>query len=130
VYAVLVWATVAAHYAFVFYVVAGGFVAARRPKTIWLHAVAVAWAVAIVIGWVDCPLTALERWARQQSGLPALDGAGFVAHYITGVLYPSSWKDGVLIAVFVIVAGSWIWLACTRIRRLGEPRSTGDAGRR
>jgi hypothetical protein len=48
---------------------------------------------------------------------------GFIAHYITGVLYPASWADAVPVVLFALVAASWavyVW----RGRHRGE-RSVG-----
>jgi len=33
---------------------------------------------------------------------------GFIAHYITGVLYPASWANAVPAVVFGLVAASWV----------------------
>lgn len=38
---------------------------------------------------VDCPLTWVERWARTKAAMTPLSPDGFVAHYITGVIYPA-----------------------------------------
>ncbi|MCV7085292.1 DUF2784 family protein [Mycolicibacter hiberniae] len=43
-YRIAVVLIVAAHLGFLGYVVVGGFLALRRPRTLWLHGVAVAWA--------------------------------------------------------------------------------------
>ncbi|MCZ4079778.1 DUF2784 domain-containing protein [Rhodococcus sp. H36-A4] len=108
--------TVAAHLAFVVYVVAGGFLAWRYPRTIWLHGVAVAWGfVSIVIG-VDCPLTQLESWARVNAGESALPSTGFIDYYLTGVIYPESMLGMVRFAAICAVAISWAGFALLRSR--------------
>ena len=48
---------VALHFAFIGYVVAGGFLALRWRRTMWLHVPAVIWGTAIAANRVDCPLT-------------------------------------------------------------------------
>lgn len=106
-YEVLVGLAVAAHFAFLLYLPIGGFVAWRWPRSIWLHALAVSWGVIITVGHLDCPLTWLERWARARAGMAPLPSAGFIAHYITGVLYPAGWAAGVPFAVLAAVASSW-----------------------
>lgn len=107
-YVALVVAAVLAHFAFIAYLVGGGFVALRWRWTIACHAIAVGWAVLIVTHCVDCPLTWLERWGRAHAGMAPLPPAGFVAHYITGVLYPSTWADPAEAVVFVTVVVSWV----------------------
>ncbi|MET4050060.1 hypothetical protein BJD99_17400 [Rhodococcus sp. 1163] len=108
--------TVAAHLAFVVYVVAGGFLAWRYRRTIWLHGVAVAWGfVSIVIG-VDCPLTQLESWARVRSGESALPSTGFIDYYLTGVIYPESMLGVVRFAAICAVAISWAGFVLLRSR--------------
>lgn len=39
--------------------------------------------------------------------MPPLPADGFIAHYITGVLYPASWMGAVQVGVFAVVAVSW-----------------------
>lgn len=97
----------ALHLTFVGYVVAGGFLAVRWPRTIWLHFAAVTWAVLIVVAGLDCPLTWLERRAREAAGMAPLPPDGFIAHYLTGVVYPAAWTTAVEVAVLAVVVGSW-----------------------
>ncbi|QCB51120.1 DUF2784 domain-containing protein [Rhodococcus sp. PAMC28707] len=109
--------TVVAHLAFVVYVVAGGFLAWRYRRTIWLHGAAVAWGfVSIVIG-VDCPLTQLESWARVRGGESALPSTGFIDYYLTGVLYPESMLGVIRFAAICTVAISWAGFAVLRSRK-------------
>lgn len=127
-YQALVAFTVMLHFAFIGYVIAGGFLALRWRRTIWLHVLAVLWGLASVAGHVGCPLTGVERWARNQVRMPGLPSEGFIAHYITGVLYPAKWAGAVQIAVFVVVVASWtlyIWLYAWRRRH----RRVQGAGR-
>jgi hypothetical protein len=46
---------------------------------------------------------------------------GFIAHYIIGVLYPARWAGLVPLAVFALVAVSWVLY----VRR--RPVSANDA---
>jgi hypothetical protein len=107
VYHGLVVVAVVLHFAFLCYVVVGGFVALWWRRTIWLHVPAVLWGIAITTQHLDCPLTWLERRARVEAGMAPLPPQGFIAHYITGVLYPASWADAVPVVVFALVAASW-----------------------
>ncbi|HXA11357.1 MAG TPA: DUF2784 domain-containing protein, partial [Mycobacterium sp.] len=113
--------TVAAHFAFVGYLVIGGFLAWRWPRTIALHVPVVLWGVGSIAFGSPCPLTDLERWARAGARMHPLPPEGFIAHYITGVLYPAGLSIEVQVLVFTAVLASWIVLA-TRGWRAGAGR--------
>jgi hypothetical protein len=115
------------HYAFIGYVVAGGFLALRWQRTIWLHIVAVIWGIAIAANRVDCPLTWLERWARARAGMAPLPPGGFIAHYITGVIYPVGWVVGVQLVSFAVVVLSWALFFRDRDRRRHDRAITRGA---
>lgn len=85
-YETVVVSTVVMHFAFIAYVLAGGFLALRWRRTMWLHVPAVIWGIGIAAKRVDCPLTWVERWARTKAAMTPLSPDGFVAHYITGVI--------------------------------------------
>lgn len=106
-YEFVVALTVLMHFVFIGYVVFGGFLALRWRRTIWAHVAAVVWGTASAAGHVGCPLTGLERWARNRAGMAPLTSNGFIAHYITGVLYPASWVTAVQISAFAFVVLSW-----------------------
>jgi len=119
---------VVVHFAFVGYVVIGGFLALRWRRTIWLHIAAVIWGIAIAAKRVDCPLTWLERWARARAGMAPLPPDGFIAHYITGVIYPVGWVVGVQLVSFAVVALSWaLYFRCHVNRRRHDRAITRDA---
>jgi hypothetical protein len=126
-YAVVVGFIVAVHFAFVGYVVIGGFLALRWRRTIWLHVPAVIWGSAIAAKRVDCPLTWAERWARRNAGMGPLPPDGFIAHYITGTIYPAGWVVGVQVASFALVALSWALYFRRAIRRRHDRALTGTA---
>jgi uncharacterized iron-regulated membrane protein len=114
-YAILVVLTVATHFTFIAYMVTGGFFALRWPRTIWLHIPAVIWGIAIELIDFVCPLTWLERWARPKAGMGPMPADGFIDHYLTGVLYPASAANLVLVLALLTVLTSW--LLCYRARR-------------
>ena len=79
---------VAAHVAFVVFVVLGAMLVVRWPQLVWVHVPAVAWGVFIELqGWI-CPLTPLENYLRQRGGSSAYQGE-FIEHYILPLLYPA-----------------------------------------
>lgn len=125
-YRVLADVVVVVHLAFVAFVAVGGFVAWRWPRALGAHLAAVAWGAGIVVvGW-DCPLTAVERWARRRGG-ETVDGAGFVDRYLEGVLYPGDLTSHLRVVVAVAIATSW-WVLWRRRRRLEAARSVRCAG--
>ena len=116
IYRLLADATVVVHLAFVAYVVVGGFLAWRGPRTIWLHLAAAGWGFSAVIIGIICPLTTLENWSRHKAGEEGLPSSGFIDHYLTGVIYPESMLAEVRVLVFLVVAASWIGFVHRRRR--------------
>ncbi|HWS92770.1 MAG TPA: DUF2784 domain-containing protein [Mycobacterium sp.] len=115
---------VAVHFAFIGYVVTGGFLALRWRRTMWLHVPAVIWGIAIATNRVDCPLTWAERWARRNAGVAPLSPDGFIAHYITGMIYPAGWVVGVQLGSFALVAVSWALYFRRDVARHRRDRAT------
>ena len=127
-YQSVVGLVVVVHFAFIGYVVMGGFLALRWRGTIWLHIAAVIWGIAIAAKRVDCPLTWLERWARARAGMAPLPPDGFIAHYITGVIYPVGWAVGVQLVSFAVVTLSWALYFRRHVNRRRRDRAiTRDA---
>jgi Protein of Unknown function (DUF2784) len=116
-FTILVVLTVAAHFAFIAYMVTGGFLALRWPKTIWLHIPVVIWGISIELIDFVCPLTWLERWARPKAGMGPMPADGFIDHYLTGVVYPAQYADLVLVLALLTVVTSWVLVARARRRR-------------
>ncbi|MFE3542881.1 DUF2784 domain-containing protein [Nocardia sp. NPDC059177] len=96
------------HVAFVAYVVAGGFLAWRWPRTIMAHLLAASWGFGTILIGFDCPLTYAENWARRQAGVAELPEAGFIDYYLTGVIYPDSALVLVQVLAAIAVLVSWI----------------------
>ncbi|QIS04058.1 DUF2784 family protein [Nocardia brasiliensis] len=118
-YRLLADATAAVHFAFVAYVVIGGFLAWRWPRGIWTHLLAFGWGFATVLFGFECPLTHLENWARHRAGEAGLPPSGFIDHYLTGVIYPDSALGAVRVLVAVCVVLSWVGYAVLRRRAAG-----------
>jgi hypothetical protein len=121
-YIIVVAAVVAVHFAFVGYLVVGGFLAVRWPRTIWLHLAAVAWGICSLALHLLCPLTEIELWARPRAGMAPLTSTGFIDHYITGVLFPADAKDVVEVVVFTTVLVSYGLLAVVSVNRRSSLR--------
>ncbi|MFV2197887.1 DUF2784 domain-containing protein [Nocardiopsis sp. LOL_012] len=116
-YHVLAQSAMLLHFAFLAYVALGGFLAWKWPHTFWPHLCVALYALAItLIGW-PCPLTHVENWGRLRSGREPLAPAGFIDHYLTGVLYPDEHLITVKAATALLVALSWIGLAAITLHR-------------
>jgi hypothetical protein len=106
-YRFLADATVVVHFAFLIYVVLGGFLAWRRPRMIWPHLAAASWGLLIITNSVECPLTYLENWARERGGEQGLGASGFVDTYVKGVIYPAQYTQLLQLLVVACVLVSW-----------------------
>lgn len=126
VYAAVVVVIVVAHALFVAYMVLGGFLALRWPRTIWCHVAVVIWGISIELIDFVCPLTWLERWGRAKAGMAPLAADGFIAQYLTGVLYPESAATLVLVLALLIVLSSWALFVAARRRRAPHSAASGQ----
>jgi hypothetical protein len=110
------------HLAFLLYVVAGGLLVLRWPRSAWLHLPAVVWGAWTEFAGIICPLTPLENHFRRLGGQAGYAG-GFIEHYVTGTLYPQGLTRGMqlvlgLAAVAINVAVYWyvLRLGCRPLR--------------
>lgn len=116
------------HFAFVVFVVLGGFLVVRRRRLAWVHLPCAVWGFLIEVeGWI-CPLTYLENDLRRRAGQLGYSG-GFIEHYLIPILYPVGLTRNLqlVFAALVVsanaVAYGWVLLRWRReIRR-------GSAGR-
>ena len=105
-------AVVLTHFAFVLFVVFGGFLVIRWKKLAWIHLpIAIYGATIEFVGWI-CPLTPLENRLRRLGGEAGYEG-GFVEHYIMRILYPEGLTPSVSIAlgvgvVLINVVAYWL----------------------
>jgi hypothetical protein len=99
------------HFAFVAFVVLGGFLILWWRKVIWLHVPAVLWSAWIELSGGICPLTPLENWFWIQGGQASYPD-DFVGNYILPLIYPEglSGKIQVLLAVIVIFVNVMIYI--------------------
>jgi hypothetical protein len=137
-YRVLATTVLVVHFTYLLYVVFGGFVAWRWPRTIWVHLAACVWGMAVIgaLGLsLDCPLTWVEDWARAKAG-EGVTTKGFVDRYLEGVLYPPKYTVLLQILAALTVLGSWIgygilWrtsrLRARRRRNTTEARKSEDS---
>jgi hypothetical protein len=107
------------HFAFLLYVIFGGFLAWRWPRAIVPHLFVAAWGALIILFNVDCPLTHLEDFFRARAGEPALQPSGFIDTYIEGVLYPQEYIELARALAAAVVLASWLGLVIRLRRRRG-----------
>lgn len=86
-YRLLAELVVVIHFAFVVFVVLGGFLILWWRKVIWLHLPAVLWSAWIELSGGICPLTPLENWFWIQGGQASYPD-DFVGNYILPLIYP------------------------------------------
>jgi hypothetical protein len=103
---VFVEAVVVLHFAFLAFIVLGGFLAWRWRGVIYAHLVAGVWAILSLTIDLTCPLTVWENHFRGLAGMPLLE-TGFIDHYIDGVWYPESASMLVQLVLGSIVLLSW-----------------------
>lgn len=120
---------VVVHLAFVAFVVFGGFLAWRWPRTVFAHLPALVWGLWVEVSGQICPLTYLENQLRQLAGEAGYRG-GFLEHYVVSILYPpgltrtDQWiLGGVLLGLNALAYGRL--LARRRARVLGRSQIRG-----
>jgi hypothetical protein len=115
---VLATVVVAAHVAFIAFVVIGGLFVLRWRKLLFLHVAAVIWAVYIEWSGAICPLTPLENTLRAAAGLEAYAG-DFVAEYVFPLLYPDGLtrRAQLAIGIGVLAVNGCVYTVLLRQRR-------------
>jgi Protein of Unknown function (DUF2784) len=101
VYEVFAVAVPVAHFAFVTVLVGGAFVVHRSPRQWKLHLPAVIAMTTVTAVGMSCPLTVLERRARQGAGWDTYD-SGFVSHYFVEPWHPSGITPSIRLAIIAI----------------------------
>ncbi len=97
-YRLLADAVLVIHFAFILFVVLGGWLVAVWPKLVWLHLPVVAWGASVEFFGLTCPLTPLENWLRDRGGDTGYSG-GFIDHYLTPLMYPAGLTRGMQLAL-------------------------------
>lgn len=115
------------HFAFILFVVLGGFFALKWRRLAWLHVPAAMWGALIEFTGGVCPLTPLENLLRQAGGTPGYP-SGFIEHYILPLIYPADLTRelqfflGLGVVILNAVAYS-IWFAWRKKREANRPPS-------
>ena len=116
------------HFCFLGYVIAGGFLGWRWPRSVFGHVGAVVWSLAGLAVRIPCPLTDLENALRTRAGEPPLR-SGFIDQYVEGVLYPAHLTPLVRVLVAATIAASWIGTYARWRTRHHHPRRHPVAAR-
>jgi Protein of Unknown function (DUF2784) len=123
IYSRLADLVVVAHLAFILFVVAGGLLAFRWRRALWIHLPAAVWGVLIeVAGWI-CPLTPLENRLRLKAGELGYEGS-FVEHHLLPIVYPEELSRNGQLALggLVLVVNALVYtLVLRRLRRTSFP---------
>lgn len=118
--------TIAVHFAFLIFVVAGGFLTRRHRWLVVPHLLAAAWGVYVeAMPGLICPLTPLENAFALRAGRAGYQGS-FIEHYLVPIVYPEGLtpmaQRGLAVLVIVINAAAYTWALR---RRVGSPRGMG-----
>ncbi len=93
---------VVVHFAFIAFVVLGGFLALKWGRISILHIPCALWGALIELrGWI-CPLTPLEIYFREAAGDVGYRG-GFIDQYVMPLVYPEGLTRGLQISLGVMV---------------------------
>jgi hypothetical protein len=120
-YRLLATLILALHFGYLAYLVLGGFLAWRWPRTIGLHLAAAGWgativAAALLAEGITCPLTYAENWSRRRAGDAPLS-TGFIDRYLEGVVYPERYAVVAQALTAAAVLVSWVGYALRWRRR-------------
>ena len=120
-YRLLTDATVAVHFAFLVFVVAGGFLARRHRWLVVPHLISAAWGVYVeAMPGLICPLTPLENALAIRAGEAGYRG-GFIEHYLVPIIYPegltpmAQWGLAGFVVVINVAAYTWPWRRRVRL---------------
>lgn len=115
------------HFAFLLYVVFGGFLTWKWPRTVLLHVPIALYGLGIaIVGWT-CPLTYVEDWGRENAGQQGgLEGTGFIEYYLAGVIYPQGHLLTLQAVAGVVVLLSYLGALLVWRRRRQRQRAIGS----
>jgi hypothetical protein len=109
------------HLAFIAFVIAGGILALKWKRIVFIHIPCVLWGALIEFkGWI-CPLTPIENQLRKVAGDNGYSG-GFIEHYIMPLVYPQSLtqKIQILLGIGVLVANFCVYRTVFMLQKKKE----------
>ena len=102
------------HFAFILFVMFGGFLVMKWRTLVFLHLPAAVWGVLIEFyGWI-CPLTTWENQLRRHNG--GEYSTGFIEHYIIPLIYPEGLNRDIqiVLGIALILLNLAIYTWCFR----------------
>lgn len=115
-YAALAATILAAHLAFIAWVIGGALFTRGRPILSWMHVASMFYGVIIEAGPWPCPLTILEQRFEQRAGIGAYHQP-FLVHYLEAIVYPNVseimlvWCAAVVCGINLAIYGRRLWKA-------------------
>jgi hypothetical protein len=103
---------IAAHFAFLVFVVGGGLLARRWRWLTVPHLAAAAWGVYIEVADAFCPLTRLENTFARRAGGAGYEGS-CIEHYLVPIIYPAGltrpmqWGLAAFVVVLNVAVYAW-----------------------
>ena len=118
---VLTDVAIAAHFAFLVFVVVGGFAARRWRRLTVPHLLAAAWGVYVeAMPGIRCPLTRIENALARRAGLAGYEGS-FIEHYLVPIIYPEgltrAMQWGLAAFVLLVNVAVYAWPRRGRAKR-------------
>ncbi|POY39307.1 DUF2784 domain-containing protein [Solitalea longa] len=105
IYLLLTQVTVIIHFAFILFVVAGGFFAHKNRWIKVIHMVSVAWAIFAELSYgVVCPLTAIENYFGYHAGLSTYQ-EDFITRHLIPIIYQENLSPFIQYILVGIVIG-------------------------
>ncbi len=109
----------------VLFLLAGGLIALRRPRVVWLHAPVALAILAVYLAGADCPLTTFELRLRTAAGEPAYEG-GFLGHYVSEPFGVDVSAVGTQAAIYALAFGlNVLAYGALAVRSRGSSRAPG-----
>jgi hypothetical protein len=115
VYRFLLELLIAAHFAFIVFIVFGALLVIVRRWMIFLHLPALAYGLLSELLNIKCPLALTESWLRDLSFESGF-GVGFLEPFLIGLIYPPNWNQSfgnlmaVLLLTFNLIVYSLVFL--------------------
>ena len=106
--------TLAAHLAWIVFVIFGALW--TRGRLVWtaLHILALLWGIVVEVSPWPCPLTLAENYFEAKAGITPYTG-GFLLHYLDAIVYPNL-PDWVVTVAGLAVCTLNLVIYCLRLR--------------